>query len=208
MLHRRSYQSTGSLEHSSRESTAWYSRMCLYTQVGLSIYLVFLSEDYSWLPRTRHLDLQTGFSDIHTDSLSVYIDFKVDVLACFSTTVWTTFVTVAQMTGVAQIEFDPVRNLAFPAPTSTYDSRALVGTAIQAAMDFPSLKKLLVFDPRMYWAKTAPTSVTSLDRQELRDLVTLHRQMIFCGVDRGKYWEVSEVEIVTEGVMRPRYPDH
>lgn len=112
------------------------------------------------------------------------------------------------MTGVAQIEFDAVRNLALPAPTSTYDSRALVGTAIQAAMDFPSLKKLLVIEPRMYWAKTAPTSVTSLDRQELRDLVTLHRQMIFCGVDRGKYWKVSEVEIVTEGVMRPRYPDH
>lgn len=115
--------------------------------------------------------------------------------------------TIAEMTGVAQIEFDPVQNLALPAPTPTYESRALVGLAIQAAMDFPSLKKLLVIEPRMYWARTAQTPVISLDQQEMRDLVILHRQIIFCGVDRGKYWEASEVEIVTEGALGSRYPD-
>ncbi|PVH79452.1 hypothetical protein DL98DRAFT_532938 [Cadophora sp. DSE1049] len=138
----------------------------------------------------------------------VYINFEIDVLACLSMPVWTTFMAIAQMTGEAPIEFDPIKNLALPAPTPTYKARALVGMAIQVARDFPGLRKLLVVEPRMYWAQVTPTPVNPLDQQELRDLLTLHRQIAFCGVYRGEHWEASEAEIVPEGALRSRYPDH
>ncbi|KAH7407241.1 hypothetical protein BKA64DRAFT_775011 [Cadophora sp. MPI-SDFR-AT-0126] len=137
----------------------------------------------------------------------VYINVKIDILACFSTTAWTTFLTIAQLSGDSQIEFDPVQYLALPAPTPTYHSRALLGLAMQVSTDFPSLRKLYVIEPRMYWAQVTPIPVIPLGSQELRDLVMLHRRIVFGGVDRGKYWVSSEVGVVTEGVLRVRYPD-
>ncbi|KAK0100707.1 hypothetical protein ONS95_007158 [Cadophora gregata] len=137
----------------------------------------------------------------------VYINFKIDVVACTSTTVWTTFMTMALSTGQSQIEFDPITTLALPAPTTTYDSRALVGLALQAAMDFPGLKKLMMIEPRMYWAQLTQSPVVALHQEELSDLITLHLQISFRGVDRGEHWKACEVEILTECALRSRYPD-
>ncbi|KAG4435724.1 hypothetical protein IFR05_008810 [Cadophora sp. M221] len=137
----------------------------------------------------------------------VYIDFSVDVLACFSIPTWTSFVAIAQMTGDDQVEFDRIKNLALPAPTPTYNPRASVNMAIEATMEFPSLKRLFVVEPQMYWAQVTAVPVIPLDQQEIKDLVTLHRQIAFRGVNREEEWEASEVEITPERVLRLIYPE-
>ncbi|KAL2073049.1 hypothetical protein VTL71DRAFT_10373 [Oculimacula yallundae] len=136
----------------------------------------------------------------------VYINLNIDILACFSTTVWTTFSTLAQLSGDDQIEFDGIKNLALPAPTPTYNSGALVNLAIEVNANFPNLKQLFVAEPPMYWARVNATPPVPLAQAEIKDLVTLHRQLVFRGVDRGERWEASEVQIVTEGALKLRYP--
>ncbi|KAL5323855.1 hypothetical protein ACEPPN_008397 [Leptodophora sp. 'Broadleaf-Isolate-01'] len=136
----------------------------------------------------------------------VYIDFPIDVLTCFSIPIWLSFAAIVQLTGDDQIEFDRVKNLALPAPTPIYNSRALVNMAIEANIAFPGLKKLFVVEPWMYWAQVTSVPVIPLDQQELKDLITLLRQIVFRGVNTGEKWEASEVEIVSEGALRMMYP--
>ncbi|CZT43983.1 uncharacterized protein RSE6_04099 [Rhynchosporium secalis] len=135
----------------------------------------------------------------------VYINFNIDVLTFLSVPVWMTFSTMARMTGDNQIEFDRIKSLVLPAPTPTYNSRALVNLAIQTNAEFTSLKQLFVAEPPMYWALVPSTAPVTLGKANIKDLVTLHRQIAFRGVDRGKKWEASEVEIVTEGALKLKY---
>ncbi|KAH7357158.1 hypothetical protein BKA65DRAFT_548550 [Rhexocercosporidium sp. MPI-PUGE-AT-0058] len=79
-----------------------------------------------------------------------YIDFSIDVLACFSISTWLSFAAIARITGKDQIQFDRVKNLALPAPTPTYDSRPLINMVIEANKDFPALKQLIIVEPLIY----------------------------------------------------------